>query len=222
MTLGVRVATTFALLFLVTSAGLLAVNYALFAHSLQSRWVRVPVYSGSHIARYDRALISNPLTPPVELPAARGQLAFVQAHPAEPFGGGLLPLVTGSQSAPPEIDQALNQMLHQSAMILVPLTLLTVALGWLTAPGMLRPVRQLTGTARRMSVANLSQRLRLAGPDDELKELADTCSRWPRASAASTGPTGSTSPSSCPPRSITWLAPRGRRASGGIADVRRR
>jgi signal transduction histidine kinase len=39
---------------------------------------------------------------------------------------------------------------------------------------MLRPVRQLTATARRMSAANLSQRLELAGPDDELKELGDT------------------------------------------------
>jgi signal transduction histidine kinase len=39
---------------------------------------------------------------------------------------------------------------------------------------MLRPVRQLTATARRMSAANLSQRLQLAGPDDELKELGDT------------------------------------------------
>jgi signal transduction histidine kinase len=39
---------------------------------------------------------------------------------------------------------------------------------------MLRPVRRLTATARLMSAANLGQRLQLAGPDDELKELGDT------------------------------------------------
>jgi signal transduction histidine kinase len=152
----------------------LAVNYALFAHSLQSHWAAVPTYPASYIAGYDRALISNPLTPPLELAAARGQLAFVLAHPAGQFGGGLLPLVTGSQSDQPDINRALNQMLRQSALILIPLALLAVALGWLTAQRMLRPVRQLTATARRMSAANLSQRLRLAGPDDELKELGDT------------------------------------------------
>ena len=174
MTLGARVALTFALLFLLTGASLLLVNYGLFAHSLSSRWAPVPSYPASYIARYDRALISNPLTPPLELAAARGQLAFALAHPAERFGGGLLPQVTGSQSPLPEINQALNQMLRQSTLILVPLALLAVALGWLTARRMLRPVRQLTAAARHLSAANLSQRLRLPGPDDELKELGDT------------------------------------------------
>ncbi len=174
ITLGVRVAVTFALLFLLTGASLLAVNYALFAHSLRSHWAPVPTHSGSYIAEYDRALIRNPLTSPLELAAARGQLAFVLAHPAEQFGGGLLPNVTGSQSDQPDINRALNQMLRQSTLILVPLALLAVALGWLTARRMLRPVRRLTATARQLSAANLSQRLHLAGPGDELKELGDT------------------------------------------------
>jgi len=174
MTLGVRVAITFALLFLVTGASLLAVNYALFAHSLDGHWAPVPTYPGSYIAERDRALISSPLTPPLERAAARGQLALVLAHPAGHFGGSLLPLVAGSQSAQPAIDRALNQMLGQSALILIPLALLAVALGWLAAQRMLRPVRQLTATARQLSAANLSQRLELSGPDDELKELGDT------------------------------------------------
>ena len=110
MTLGVRVALAFAALFLLAGASVLAVNYALFAHSLQDHMTPVPTYPASYIARYDRALISNPLTPPLEVAAARGQLAFVLAHPAERFGGGLLPQVTGSQSPQPDINRALNQM----------------------------------------------------------------------------------------------------------------
>jgi signal transduction histidine kinase len=177
MTLGVRVAITFALLFLLAGASVLAVNYVLFAHSLRSHWAPVPTYPASYVARYDRALVSNPLTPPLDLAAARGQLAFVLAHPTEQFSGGLLPLVTSSQSAQPDINRALNQMLRQSALILIPVALVAVALGWLVAQRMLRPVRRLTATARQLSAANLSQRLHLAGPDDELKELGDTFDR---------------------------------------------
>jgi signal transduction histidine kinase len=39
---------------------------------------------------------------------------------------------------------------------------------------MLRPVRTITATARRISASNLHERLDLSGPDDELKELGDT------------------------------------------------
>ncbi|MFI6797120.1 sensor histidine kinase [Streptosporangium canum] len=40
--------------------------------------------------------------------------------------------------------------------------------------GILRPVHRITATARRLSVSNLHERIALAGPKDELKELADT------------------------------------------------
>ncbi len=39
---------------------------------------------------------------------------------------------------------------------------------------MLRPIRTITRTARRISSTNLHERLALAGPQDELKELGDT------------------------------------------------
>jgi signal transduction histidine kinase len=183
MTLGARVALTFALLFLIAGAVLLAVNYLLFAHGLQG-WASGPVqtYTASFVAKYDRALISNPHTPVLMVAAARGQLAFVLAHPAEQFNSADLLPTFGTQSPQfgPQLPQshgynpALSQLLRQSMLILVPFALLTVALGWLAARRMLRPVRQLTATARRMSAANLSQRLQLAGPADELKELGDT------------------------------------------------
>jgi signal transduction histidine kinase len=53
-------------------------------------------------------------------------------------------------------------------------TLLAGWLGWAVGRRVLRPLRAITDTARAASQENLDQRLALAGPDDELKELADT------------------------------------------------
>ena len=46
--------------------------------------------------------------------------------------------------------------------------------GWLLAARMLKPLRDITGAARRLSAENLHERIKLEGPRDELKELADT------------------------------------------------
>jgi signal transduction histidine kinase len=46
--------------------------------------------------------------------------------------------------------------------------------GWLVAGRMLRPIRTITRTARRISSTSLHERLALDGPEDELKELGDT------------------------------------------------
>jgi signal transduction histidine kinase len=51
---------------------------------------------------------------------------------------------------------------------------LAVLAGWLVAGRMLRPVRTITRTARRISSTSLHERLALDGPEDELKELGDT------------------------------------------------
>jgi signal transduction histidine kinase len=45
---------------------------------------------------------------------------------------------------------------------------------WLIAGRALRPIRTITAAAQRISAANLGERIALDGPDDELKELADT------------------------------------------------
>src|SRR5262249_5527223 len=48
------------------------------------------------------------------------------------------------------------------------------AIGWLIAGRVLRPLRTITAAARRISASSPNERLALQGPDDELKELADT------------------------------------------------
>jgi signal transduction histidine kinase len=50
----------------------------------------------------------------------------------------------------------------------------SLAIGWLLAGRMLRPVHEITTVARRLSASTLDERIGLEGPNDELKELADT------------------------------------------------
>ncbi len=66
------------------------------------------------------------------------------------------------------------QLLIASGIALAIMAGLSLALGWLVAGRFLRPLRTITATTREISATNLHERLNLAGPDDELKELADT------------------------------------------------
>ena len=54
------------------------------------------------------------------------------------------------------------------------MTIVSIALGWLVAGRVLRPLRAMTATTRQISERNLNERLALQGPPDELKDLADT------------------------------------------------
>jgi len=47
-------------------------------------------------------------------------------------------------------------------------------LGWFAAGRVLRPLRQMTAGARAITAGNLHQRLAVAGPNDEFKQLGDT------------------------------------------------
>ena len=62
----------------------------------------------------------------------------------------------------------------ESGIALGVMAVLAFALGWVMAGRVLRPVRAITATARRISATSLHERLALAGPDDEFKELAVT------------------------------------------------
>jgi two-component system, OmpR family, sensor histidine kinase VanS len=68
----------------------------------------------------------------------------------------------------------LHQGLIQSGIALAIMTAVSIALGWLVAGRVLRPLRTITATTRQISERNLSERLGLSGPRDELKDLADT------------------------------------------------
>jgi two-component system sensor histidine kinase VanS len=69
---------------------------------------------------------------------------------------------------------AIHQGLVRSLIVLAIMTVVSIALGWLVAGRVLRPLRAMTATTRQISERNLHERLALSGPGDELKDLADT------------------------------------------------
>jgi signal transduction histidine kinase len=69
---------------------------------------------------------------------------------------------------------ALNQLLAGSAIALGIMAAASVALGWLVAGRVLRPLRQMTAATRAISEDNLHQWLNVPGTGDELKDLGDT------------------------------------------------
>ncbi|MFN8204071.1 MAG: HAMP domain-containing sensor histidine kinase [Solirubrobacteraceae bacterium] len=70
---------------------------------------------------------------------------------------------------------ALADLRGQYLLALAGTTLVSVALGWIVAGRVLRPLSEITATARRVSQDRLEdERLALEGPHDELRELADT------------------------------------------------
>lgn len=68
----------------------------------------------------------------------------------------------------------LHQLLVDSGIALALVAVFALLLGWIVAGKMLRPLRTITGTARRISASNLHERLALQGADEEFKELGDT------------------------------------------------
>ena len=71
-------------------------------------------------------------------------------------------------------SHGLHRGLIQSGVALVIMSIVSIALGWLVAGRVLRPLRAMTATTRQISERNLNERLALSGPRDELKDLADT------------------------------------------------
>ena len=71
-------------------------------------------------------------------------------------------------------QSTLHSLLIDSLIALAATALLSAVLGWVIAGRALRPLVAITEAARRASHTTLGERIALAGPDDELKELADT------------------------------------------------
>ncbi|MCF6390604.1 ATP-binding protein [Mycobacterium sp. MBM] len=84
----------------------------------------------------------------------------------------LLTLVTNQAEA--QRQALMHGMLRWSITALVVVSVLACGAGWLLAGRALHPLQEVTATARRVAGRSLHERIALEGPDDEIKELADT------------------------------------------------
>ena len=165
-----RLTVRYAALFLVAGSVLLGISYGLVAHSL-STGTPSPKASSNQINRVKKSCVQSNLVPtpvasrpkPAQSPGDRVVAKCVNAY--------LAGLKSGTAS---QRDKTLNDLLLFSLLGLGGMTFVSGGLGWLMAGRVLRPIREITNTARRASEESLAERVALVGPPDELKELADT------------------------------------------------
>lgn len=153
-TLRLRLTLLYGGLFLVSGAVLLAITYLLFRSATGINLIVVPTGTPQGSAGPDRLkhLLENPEVARYVRQIAESRFGQVeQANAAE-----------------------LHQLLVQSGIALAIMTVVSIALGWLVAGRVLRPLRAMTVATRQISERNLHERLALSGPRDELKDLADT------------------------------------------------
>jgi signal transduction histidine kinase len=170
-------------LFVLAGAVLLAIVYVLVAGRVASSAQVVKVPGDALIFRVQSGGSANPGTAPlplpVPLPGKAGGVGLIA-----PSGKALVtvPEYLPLANARRKLDQAIateraderSRLLLWSGIALGVMAVVSGVLGWLMAGRALAPLRTMTARARLISERNLHERLALAGPDDELKELGDT------------------------------------------------
>lgn len=139
-----RLTALFAALFLVGAAVLLVLTYVLVANQL-SEPVRVT------------------LPDVVTAPDSSDQVVIQSGEDA-----ALEELARRARA------DALATVASQSAIALVIMSIVAVLVAWWVSGRVLRPVRAITEAIRSVSAEDLSARVHLTGPEDELRSLADT------------------------------------------------
>jgi signal transduction histidine kinase len=100
-----------------------------------------------------------------------GSSASVQAVPS---GGAFPHPGPGALIGSEQRSSDLHQLLAGSVIALALMAVLSLVLGRLVAGRVLSPLRAMTRTTQGISERNLHRRLKVAGPEDELKRLGDT------------------------------------------------
>jgi signal transduction histidine kinase len=147
-TIRIRLTVLYGGMFLIAGVVLLWIIYLLAAQA---------IHKGSDLP-FHIAVIQNP-TACVELPANPTSDQVNQAINA---------------CMQHQRDVALNTLLKRSLLALIGLAVVAFAFGYVMAGRVLAPLGRITKTARSVVGADLKRRIELDGPDDELKELADT------------------------------------------------
>jgi signal transduction histidine kinase len=161
-----RVAILLALALLLAGASVALISALTYQHA---------VYSDT--TEFSDALLKN-------LGVTREQaIAYIRVHPEVVFGGKAVPGGSATQKAVNDAfehvqrqrqEDAVNRARLWTIVFIGALSIAMGVIGWMVAGSMLRPLRLITARARSASATDLSNRVALSGPDDELKQLADT------------------------------------------------
>ncbi|WP_245919547.1 sensor histidine kinase [Actinomadura mexicana] len=148
-----RLTLVYGSLFLVTSAALVAVTYLLTVRTMDDRFTSRQNVDATTITRLRALAVDGDVSRLVRLKADADRELARQKH------------------------DVLAQLLQSSLVTMLVLGVLAVVIGYVVAGRMLRPLHTVTATARRLSESNLHERIALDGPQDEIKDLADTFDR---------------------------------------------
>jgi signal transduction histidine kinase len=153
-----RLTVVYTSLFALGGAGLVLTTYLLVAHTLHSTTTtRIPPAIQPALARCLQAASQR-----------GGVRSDVMQKCSAVYANGV------QAGAAAQRGTTLTHLLTYSLLTLAGVILLAAVAGWIVAGRILRPVHRLTAAARAASEQNLSQRIALQGPRDELRELADT------------------------------------------------
>jgi signal transduction histidine kinase len=164
-TIRMRLALSYSLLFLLTGGALLGVAHTMVRNSLVSeegtterRVVESYGYKPEDVEAFYGLRIPTP-----------NELAGTSRGTEQLTIGDV---ILGVQQ---EIRRdALDRLLLGTSIALLGLLVAAMLFGWIMAGRVLAPIQRLTVAARRISESSLHERIGLSGPQDELRELADT------------------------------------------------
>ncbi|HSC02796.1 MAG TPA: ATP-binding protein [Solirubrobacteraceae bacterium] len=177
----------YGLLFLIAGTALLAITYGLVARDSTTQAARSLVVtravSGGKLPSLPpgvndpRVVLEqkNPGAPVVGIQAYAGQVDATFKRLTTAQAAQLKRIQAKANAGINQVkDAQLSSLLTRSGLALAIMALASIGLGWVMAGRALRPVRTMSSRARGISERNLHERLALEGPDDELKELANT------------------------------------------------
>ncbi|WP_250004744.1 HAMP domain-containing sensor histidine kinase [Actinoplanes sp. M2I2] len=158
-TVRLRLTAMYGALFLLAGAALLAITYLLLARALADQ----PI-DGTAVR------MSVGLSEGIEVR---------QAVPAYQLGPEETTELTSRWQLAAKLQDdfraaTMSSLLKQGGLALAGVGVAGVWLAWLAAGRTLRPLNEITATARRVAGRNLHERIGLTGPRDELRKLADT------------------------------------------------
>jgi heavy metal sensor kinase len=106
----------------------------------------------------------------------REPMPILNGHVTDHFTGQsfAVDIVTARQFERLVHQQTLERLRTFSFEALIVLFFASLVVGWVIAGRVLAPIGRITGVAREIQATDLSRRIRMQGPNDELKQLADT------------------------------------------------